>query len=73
MVAKADGDEIADKEESGPNGAAATAGLKSSVIGATGNVAESRSLVFHQSLMLTAPIIFNLSSECFYGPLNSVK
>ena len=40
MVTKADGDEIVDKEESGPNGAAATAGFKSSVIGATRDVAE---------------------------------
>ena len=40
MVAKANGDEIADKEESGPNGAAATAGFKSSVIGTTRDAAE---------------------------------
>ena len=41
MVANADGNKILDKKESGPNGAAATAVLKSSVVGATRNVAES--------------------------------
>ena len=40
MVAKADGNEIVDKKESGPNGAAATADLKSTVIGTTRDVAE---------------------------------
>ena len=40
MVTKADGEEIVDKEESGPNRAAATAGLKSSVIGTTRDMAE---------------------------------
>ena len=32
MVAKADGDEVADKEESGANGKAATTGFKRSVV-----------------------------------------
>ena len=40
MTMKADGGEIVDKKESGPNGAAATADLESSVIGTTRDVAE---------------------------------
>ena len=40
MVAEAKGDEIVDKEKGGPNGAAAAAGFKGSVVGATGNMAE---------------------------------
>ena len=41
MVAKADGGEVVDKKESGPNGEVATAGFNCSVVGATGNVAQS--------------------------------
>ena len=41
MVAKADGDEVVGKEESGANGKAATTGFERSVVRATGNMAKS--------------------------------
>ena len=39
-VAKADGDEVVDKEESGANGEAATAGFERSVVRTAGNMSR---------------------------------